>query len=81
MHLGVQCLDAAVHHLGKSRHVGDADDGQSRGFERLRGAARGDELETALGKTARERHEAGFIGNAQERSGHEGSVHILAQVK
>ena len=47
-------------------------------LEGARGAAGGDELEAASGKTARELDEAGLVGNAQERSGH-GIVRIVAQ--
>ena len=78
VHQGVQRLDAAVHHLGKSGHFGDADDGKSRGFECPRRTAGRHELETARGKTARELDEAGLIGNAQERSRHGNRAHVGA---
>jgi len=39
MHLRMQRLDAAVHHLGKTGQLGDIDDLEARVLERLGGAA------------------------------------------
>ncbi len=66
----MQRLHAAVHHLGKSRDVGDAGDGQSRGGQRFRGAAGRHELEPAGGETAAELHDSGLVRNTQKGSRH-----------
>ena len=55
----------------------------SRAVPRIRARApcrRWRQLEAAVGKSAGELDEAGLIGNAQKRSGHDGIVHTLAQI-
>ena len=70
MNLGVQRLDAAVHHLGKAgdvRHVAHRQAGVGQGPRRPAG---GDEFEATLGEAAGKVDEAGFVGNTENRSGH-----------
>src|SRR5262245_19150620 len=50
----VQCLDAAVEHLGEAGQVADLADGQPGGDERLVGAAGGDEFDAEGGEAAGE---------------------------
>ena len=50
MHLGMQRLDPAVHHLGKAGQLRHVHDRQAGVLDRLGGAAGGDELDAVLGK-------------------------------
>ena len=68
----MQRLDAAVHHLGKAGDVGDAGDRKSGVGERARRAAGRDQLEAARGEAAAQIDDAGFVGNAQQGSWHNG---------
>ena len=62
----VQRLDPAVHHLGKAGDVGDVDDRQAFGRQRLRGAARWTPARHRAPRgRAAERREAGLIRNTQ----------------
>ena len=65
VHQGMQCLDAAVHHLGEPRDLGDADDGEACLLQNLRSAARGDEIESPARQRGSELDQAGFVRNAQ----------------
>ena len=60
MHLGMQGLDPAVHHLGKAGQFGNIPDRQSGRRDRLRGAAGGDELDAVAGQRAGEFDQAGL---------------------
>ena len=61
VHLGVQGLHPAVHHLGEAGHLGDADDGQPGVLQGAGGAAGGDEVEAARGQCAREVDDTSFV--------------------
>ena len=65
VHQGVQCLNAPVHHLGESRDLGDADDGQPCLLEDLRSATRGDQVEAPARQRGGELDQTGFVRNAQ----------------
>ena len=67
MHLRVQRLDAAVHHLGKAGEVGDVADLEPGRGDRLRGAAGGDQLDAVLCERPGELDQAGLVGNGQRR--------------
>ena len=62
MHLGMQGLDPAVHHLGKSGEFRDVPDLQARVRDRLCGAAGRDQLDIVARQSAGEIDQAGFVG-------------------
>ena len=64
--LGMQRLDAAVHHLGKPGDVAIRDHREAGGRRAPGGPARRDELPTGRHQGLRERHQAGLVGNAQQ---------------
>ena len=70
MHLGVQRLDPAVHHFGKARQLRDVLDLQPGRRDRLRGAARGDELDAMSCKRLGKFDQAGLVGNGQQGAGY-----------
>ena len=70
MNQRMQRLHPAVHHLGKSRDVGNAGDRQTLGSQRFRSAAGRDELEPAVGETAAKLHDSRLVRNAQKGSSH-----------
>ena len=63
VHLGMQRLDAAVHHLGKAGELGHVDDLEPGVRERLGGAAGRDELDAVAGERAGEIDQAGLVGH------------------
>ena len=65
MHLRMQGLDPAVHHFRKTGQLRNIRDLQSRGRDRLGGAAGGDEVDAVAGKRAGEFDQSGFVGNGQ----------------
>ena len=69
MHLRMQGLDAAVHHLreaGELRHFDDLEPGVG---QRLARAAGGDQLDAALGERAGEVDQAGLVGHRDQGAG------------
>ena len=52
VHLRMQRLHAAVHHLRKAREIADIDDGEASGDQRLACSAGRDEFDAALGQRA-----------------------------
>ncbi len=66
--LGVQRLDAAVHHLGKAGHVGDVADRQTRRRQGPGGAPGGHQFHPQTGQAASQLGQAGFIRNTQNRT-------------
>ena len=69
VHLGMQGLHPAVHHLGKAGEVGDVDHLQPCVRKRLGGAAGGDELDAVPGERTGEIDEAALVGDRQQRAG------------
>ena len=69
MHLGMQRLHAAVHHLGKAGELGDVEHGEAGIGQRLAGAAGRDELDAVLGERAGEIDQAGLVGDGDEGAG------------
>ena len=61
----VQRLDPPVHHLGKPGDVGDVDDRETLGGQRLGGAAGGHQFDPKGGQAAAERRQPGLVGNTQ----------------
>ena len=61
MHLGMQRLDPAVHHLGKAGQLRNVHHLEADILDRLGGAAGGNELDPVTGKTAREVDKPGLI--------------------
>ena len=70
MHLGMQRLDPAVHHLGKTGELRDVLDRQPGRRDRLRGAAGGDELDAMAGQRLGKFDQAGLVGNGQQGAGY-----------
>ena len=66
MHLGMQRLDAAVHHFGKAGQLGDVLDLQPGLGDRLRGAAGRDQLDAVAGQRLGELDQAGLVGNGNQ---------------
>jgi hypothetical protein len=64
---GMECLDASVHHLGNTRHLRHADDGQTCFLQRLGRPARGHQLDVSLCERPPEIDEAALVGHAQDR--------------
>ena len=67
VHLGVQRLQAAVHQLRKAGVVGDVHHRDTVLAEHPRRAARREDLEAARDESARQVHDAGLVGNADQR--------------
>ena len=68
VHLGVQGLDATVHHLGEARVGRDLGHGDAGLGEGAVGAAGGEELDAHLGQGAGEALESGLVRDADERA-------------
>jgi hypothetical protein len=62
-------LDAAVHHLWKTREFGDIDDCEPGIAEPLGGAPGGDQFDAMAHEKPPKLNEAGFIGNAEKGAG------------
>ncbi len=69
MHFRVQRLDPAVHHLREAGELGHVDDLEAGLFQRLGGAAGGDEFDAEAGKRGGEVHQSGFVGHRQQGAG------------
>ena len=69
VHLGVQRLHPAVHHLGKPGDVGDVDHLQACVRQGLGGPAGGDDLDAVPGEPTGEIHKPALVGNRQQRAG------------
>ncbi len=67
---GMERLHAALHHLGKARHLRDARHRQAGLGQLPRGAAGRDQREPARDQAAPEIGDAGLVGDAQEGSWH-----------
>ncbi len=65
MHRRVQRLDAAVQHLRETSHVRHVDDGKAGGGDRLRGAARRNQLDATFDKAAGKLGQAGLVRDTQ----------------
>ena len=68
VHLGMQRLEAAVHHLGKAGVLGDVLDGDAGVLERLGGAAGRQDLDAVRRQRAGELDEAGLVGHRDQRA-------------
>jgi hypothetical protein len=68
MHLGMQRLDTAVHHLGKAGELRDVDHSDPRIGDRLGGAAGRNDLDACGGQRARKINQAGLVGNGNQRA-------------
>src|SRR5690606_38548675 len=66
VHVRVQGAHAAVEVLGEAGEVADLGDGDARVGDRLRGSARGDDLDARVGERARELDEPGLVGDGDE---------------
>ena len=66
MHFGMQRLDAAIEHFRESGEFGDVFDGNAGVAQELGRASGRDEFDAEAGELAREIHEAGFVGNAED---------------
>ena len=65
----MQRLDPAVHHFGKAGQFGDIDNFQPGVFQRLGGAAGGDEFDAVAGERRGEFDESGLVGYRQQGAG------------
>ena len=70
VNLGVQGLHAASHDLGKPGMVGDFLHSDSVVNQQLRRAARGQQLDASFLQFARELHDPGFVGDAEQGAAH-----------
>src|SRR4249919_1562927 len=68
MHLWMQCLHAAIEHLGKSSELGDVPHRQPRGAQGSRRTAGRDQLDSHASKLACESDEARLVGYGQQRA-------------
>ena len=68
VHLGVEGLHAAVHHLGEARHTFNGDHREACLAERLGCAAGRDDLPAERGQLAGELDDAALVRNRQQRS-------------
>ncbi|MPL60780.1 hypothetical protein SDC9_06342 [bioreactor metagenome] len=73
VHLRVQRLHPAVHHLGKARHLGHIAHAQPGLAQRLGGAAGRQQLDAAGGKRAGKVDQPGLVGDGDQGAG-EGDV-------
>ena len=82
MHLRVQRLDPAVHHLGKTGQFGDVDHLEPGIFQRLGGAPGGDQFDAVAGEGLGEIGKAGFVGYRHQSAGDTARVagHVLSLV-
>jgi hypothetical protein len=62
----MQRLDAAFHHLGEARVVGDVGDDDAVQAQELRGAAGGEELDAVGEQRLGEVDDARLVGDAEE---------------
>jgi hypothetical protein len=69
MDLGVQRLDAAVHHLGKAGEIGDVHHRQPGFAQRLGGAAGRDQFDAVARERLAEFDEAGLVRHRKEGAG------------
>jgi hypothetical protein len=79
----VQCLHAAAHDLREACEVLDAEHVQARVAEGRRRPTGGDELHAELGQPAGEFHDAGLVGDRQQRPAHAdvaGLGHLLPPI-
>ena len=83
MHFRVQGLDPAIHHFRKTGQLGDVDHLEAGIFQRLGGAAGGNEFDAVAGERGGEFGEAGLVGYRQQGAGDAARVaghgHGLAQ--
>ena len=66
VHLGVQCFDAAIEHLGEAGEVGDVLDVESGIAQRACCAAGRDELHAVACQRATEFDQSALVGNAEQ---------------
>ncbi len=66
VHHGVQGLDAAIQHLGKTGEFGRFGDRQARVGQQLGGAAGGNESDAQAVQGLRKFNNAGFVGDGDE---------------
>ncbi len=66
VNLGVQSLDAAVHHLGETGVVGDFGDRQTGLGQQLGGATGGEQIDTTLAQGAGELKDSGLVRDTQQ---------------
>jgi hypothetical protein len=69
MHTGMQSLDAAVHHLGKTGKIGNVGNIQPRILQCLGGATGGNEVDAEPGQLPGEIDKPGLVGNRQQSAG------------
>jgi len=69
VHFRMQRLDPAVHHLGRTGEFRHVDDLETGVFERLGGAAGGDQLDAVAGQRFGEFQQAGLVGYRQQSAG------------
>ena len=70
VHLGMQGLDASVHHLGETRQIGNVAHRKPRFAQQARAAAGRQKLHAAVGQCAGEIHQPGLVGNRNQGAGH-----------
>src|SRR3546814_6024306 len=78
MHLGVQRLDPAVHHLGKAGVVGYVLYRKPRLAQRFGGAARGQQFHPVPRKRLPQRHKPRLVGHRKQRPRNPNPAHFLA---
>ncbi len=74
VHLRVQSLQPAVHHLRKLREIGDVANREPRFGERFARAAGGDKLHPMRRQNPRKFDKAGFVGNGNQRARHAAQI-------
>ena len=67
VNLGMQRLQATIHHLREARMLGDVLDGNGRSLEGASAAAGGEEFHAERGKPAGKIEETAFVGNRKQR--------------
>ena len=80
MHLGMQRLDPAIHHLGKAGELGDVLDLQPGRGDRLGGAAGRDQFDAVAGQRLRELDQPGLVGNGQQSAGHAAGWSVMSGI-
>ena len=69
VHLGVQCLHAAIHHLRVAGKLLDRGNGHARSLNRLGGSARRDNLNVKIvNQCSCEIDDAGLVGDRDQRA-------------
>ena len=68
MHIGVQRLDPAIHHFGKSRHVGHVADRKPRRPQPGRGSTRGNQFNPQRRQGPAQVDQPGLVGNGNQRA-------------